>query len=172
MGGRREGSPRWIAQAGPKWAQTLSEAQPHSLSLSLDFASLIRSGTVTTGHSPITASPGAAWTGLGQQVVSLKQSQQSFPQRTGLLQGPQTMILEALRLQTSIIRLSGRSARDEVSLEEDRAPGRLWATGRGGGPTAECAACRVPFPFSHMVLFNQHIQNIYYSHVSQEMQSG
>ena len=107
----------------------MSEAQPHSLSLSLDFASLVRSGTVTTGHSPIPASPGATWTGLGQQVVSLKQSQQSFPQRTGLLQGPQTMILEALRLQTSIIRLSGRSARDEVSLEEDRAPGRLRTLG-------------------------------------------
>ena len=109
----------------------MSEAQPHPLSLSLDFNP--HSRTVTTGHSPIPAGPWAAWTGLGQQAVSLKQSHESFPQGTRLLQGNQTVILEALRLQSSIIRISGRSACDEISLEESRAPGRLRTLGDRAG---------------------------------------
>lgn len=66
------GKPKVELSGGHMRAQALSEAQPHPLSLSLDFNTC--SGTVTASHSPIPASPWAAWTRLGQPAVSLKQS--------------------------------------------------------------------------------------------------
>lgn len=55
---------------------------------------------------------------------------------------------------------SGRSARDEVSLEEGRAPGRQ---DRGGGPTAQGVQPVGSLFLCHVASsFNQHIQNVYY----------